>query len=313
MNIDEMLHASGNAKPRRGLKVDFTKKTVAHIRANPRKPWWRSPKELLMKVLDKPAMAIAGLVVTIAVSGTAYAAVVNWPNITAMFGGEQQTNGGRIVQVDTKNCGTRVSAFNITKPANERDTSTRYFKVKNGSKLTNDQITQMVFGNCEQDAQADALKDVMKNSIIYKPENLNKTVGGYIDNVVTAISPTSITLEADYPYGETLKHLKAVFTHIDPAVEVYYKTGKLAFSDLKVGDHVAYSYRATGDALTHSETTAPSDVDYSQQTLLMVVKNTPNITAAIDYQKHLGSDFEEVVKCDKTPTGFCNVEEYLSK
>jgi hypothetical protein len=90
---------------------------------------------------------------------------------------------------------------------------------------------------------------------------------------------------------------------------VYYKTGKLPFSDLKVGDHVAYSYRATGDALTHSETTAPNEVDYSQQTLLMVVKNTPNITAAIDYQKYSGKDFHEVTPCHKTPNGYCTFEQ----
>lgn len=305
MNIDDMLRLHGNAKPRRHLRTDFTQQTVAYINAHPRKTQWPSPKELLMKVLDKPAMAIAGLVVTVALSGTAYAAVVNWPNITAMFGGEQPTQGGRIVQVDTKNCSNHVSAFNITQPANERDTSTRYFKVKDSSKLTNEQITQMVLGNCEQDAQS----DVLMQKLTQHPTQ--GVVGGYIDNEITALSADSITLEADIPIGMHLQHVKKTFTRIDPSVAVYYKTDTLKFGDLKIGDHVGYAYRATGEALARSETLAPSDLDTNEATIVIITKNTPNATAAINYQKHLGSDFEEVVKCSKTPTGFCNVEEYL--
>lgn len=304
MNIDDLLSRAGNATPRRNLRADFTERTINHITAHPRKAWWRSPREICMKVLDKPAMAIAALVTTVAISGTAYAAVVNWPNITAMFSGEQPTNGGRIVQVDTKNCSNHVSAFNVTQPAGQRDTSTRYFKVKDGSKLTNGQVTQMVLGNCEQDAQSDVLMQKLQ-------QRQDGVVGGYIDNEITAISANSITLEADIPIGEHVQHVKKTFNRIDPNVAVYYKADTLKFSDLKVGDHVGYAYRATGDALTHSETLAPSDLNTDEATIVLMTKNTPAATAAVNYQKYLGNEFEEVVKCNKTPSGFCTAEEYL--
>lgn len=307
MSIDAQLKDSGNAKPRRGLRTDFTQTTINYIAAHPRRSWLPRPKEILMKLLDKPALTIAGLVVTVAISGTAYAAVVNWPNISAMFGGEQTTPGGRIVKVDTTNCRTD-NAFTITKPKEQRG-GPRYFKVKDGSTLTNEQITQMVLGNCEQGAQSDVSQAINKE-IEKNPANKGTLVGGYIDNTITAISPTSITVEGTYPSGPQLVPFKHVFSRIDPEVIVYYKADKLAFSDLRVGDHISLAYRATGNALLHSETTPYNTLNTDEATIAVIVKNTPNITAAIDFQKYFGLEFEEVVACDKTPTGFCTVSEY---
>ena len=306
MNIDDMLLRAGNTKPRRALSADFTRQTLNYISEHPRKAWWRNPREILMKSIDKPAMGIAAFIVTLAISGTAYAAVVNWPSISAMFAGEQHTQGGRIVQVDTKNCNANISAFNITKPANERGSNpTRYFKVKQGSKLTNEQITQMVLGDCEQDAQSDMLQQKLKQ----QPNQ--DIVGAYADSTITAISASSITLEADMPIGYKLVHVKKTFNKIDPNIAVYYKSDTLHFSDLQVGDHVGMSYRATGNALLHSETLSPEDLDTDEATVVMIIKNTPAATAAINYRKYLGSEFEEVAKCDKNATGFCTLEEYL--
>lgn len=301
MNIDSKLR-SGNTTPRRPLRTDFTHTITNHIKAHPRPRWGWSPKELLMKVLDKPAIAVAGIIATLAISGTAYAAVVNWPNISAMFSGEQQTTNGRIVKVDVQNCHTD-NAFTITKPLDQRG-GPRYFMVKNNSKLSNEQITQMVLGNCEQGAQSDVL--------LNKIRPVENAVGGYIDSTITAISPQSITLEADIPIGESLQHVKKTFNRIDPAVQVYYKSEVLQFNDLKVGDHVAYSYRATGEALAHSETLSPQDLNTDEATIVIIIKNTPAATAAIDYQKYLGGEFQEVVKCDATPTGYCTAEEYYT-
>lgn len=303
MNIDERLRGSGNIQPRRELRADFTQRITNQIVARPRRAWWQSPREIVMKLLDKPAMAIAGIVITLAISGTAYAAVVNWPNISAMFGGEQPTDAGRIVKVDVQNCHTD-NAFTITKPKEERG-SPRYFMVKKDSHLTNEQITEMVKGNCEQGAQSDVLLGNIQQH--YQGDNV---VGGYIDNEITAISANSITLEADIPIGETLTHVKKTFDRIDPNVAVYYKADKLQLSDLKVGDHVFYAYRATGDALAHSETLNPADLNTNETTIVMIVKNTPAATAAVNYQKHFGMDFEEVVPCDATESGYCNAREY---
>ena len=301
MNMDTQLRSAGNARPRRQLRTDFTQTVTDHISAHPRPRWRLSPKELLMKLLDKPAMAVAGIVVALALSGTAYAAVVNWPNISAMFGGEQQMPNGRIVKVETTNCHT-TNAFTILKPQDQRG-GPRYFLIKKESKFTNEQVTQMVLGNCEQDAQADVLQQKLKHVG-------NGVVGGYIDSTITAISPSSITLEADIPIGMELKRVTKTFNSIDPAVQIYYKADALRLSDLKVGDHVGYAYRATGEALAHSETLSPEHLNTNEATIVMLIKNTPNATAAIEFQKYNGSEFEEVGACDKNPTGFCTISEY---
>jgi hypothetical protein len=299
MNVDTKLR-SGNAKPRRELSATFTQTITNHIQAHPRPRRRMSLKELFMKILDKPAIALAGIVATIAISGTAYAAVVNWPNISAMFGGEQQTEHGRIVKVDVQNCRTD-NAFTIMKPADQRG-EPRYFMVKKESTLTNDQVTQMVFGNCEQGAQSEVLLNTTTP--------MENVVGGYIDNTVTAISAQSITLESQVPIGESIQRVKKTFNRIDPAVQVYYKSEAMKFSDLKVGDRVGFSYRATGKALSHSETLNPLDLNTDEATIVLIIKNTPAASAAIDYQKHYGKEFEEVVPCEFNLTGYCDVSEY---
>ena len=305
MNVDAKLR-SGNARPRRELRADFTQTISDHIQAHPRHRRM-SAQEFFMKLLDKPAMAIAALVVAVVISGTAYAAA-NWPNITAIFGGEQQTPQGRIVKVDTANCHSET-AFTVTKPTDQRG-GPRYFRIKDGSKLTNDQVTQMVKGQCEQGAQSDVLLDKMKQN--YHGDNV---IGGYIDNTITALSATSITLASDIPMGISpnkveVRHVVKTFNHIDPAVQIYYKTDTLQLSDLKVGDHIAFAYRATGDALQHSETMSPAEVNTDETTIVMIVKNTPDAVAAVNYQKYLGSEFEEVTPCKSTPSGYCTAEEY---
>lgn len=300
MNIDAKLR-SGSAQPRRPLRADFTTNVTAYISTHKRPRL--SVKGIFMKLLDKPAMAIASVIVAFAITGTAYAAVVNWPNISAFFSGEQQTPNGRIVKVDTENCHTD-NAFTMTKPVDQRG-GPRYFMIKKESQFSNEQVTQMVLGNCEQGAQS----DVLQSKLDQLPRG-NDIVGGY-DSVITAISPTSMTIEADFPVGSEIRHFSKTFNRIDPNVQVYYKADTLQFGDLKVGDNIVFSYRAQGDAL-QSETLSPADLNTDEATILTVVKNTPAAVKANEYRKYLGNQFEEVVPCDSNATGYCNVEEYYT-
>ena len=299
MNIDAKLR-SGNVKPRRPLRTDFTSNITEHIMAHPRAPRM-GLKGFIMKLLDKPALAIASVVVAFAISGTAYAAVVNWPNVSAFFSGEQQTSQGRVVKVDTDNCHTD-NAFTITKPASERG-GPRYFMIKPDSKFTNEQVTQLVLGNCEQGAQSDALQQKLDQL----PSG-NNIVGGY-DSVITAISATSMSIEAEFPVGSEIKHIKKTFNRIDPNVQVYYKADTLQFGDLKVGDNIVFNYRAEG-AARQSETLSPVDLNTDEATILTIVKNTPAAVKANEFRKYLGNQYEEVVPCDSNETGYCDVEEY---
>lgn len=300
MNIDEKLR-SGSVSPRRPLRKDFTNNVTDYITAHPRTPRL-TVKGFFMKLLDKPAIALAGVVAVFAISGTAYATVINWPNISAFFGGEQQTSQGRIVKVDTKNCHTN-NAFTVTEPVDQRG-GPRYFMVKQGSKLTNEQVTEMVLGNCEQGAQADVLLGQLDQGAL--GENV---VGGF-DSVITAITPTSLTVHAEFPVGDEIKHIEKTFNRVDPNVQVYYKADRLKFDDLKVGDNIVFSYRAEGDALAYSETLSPTDLDTNQATIVMIIKNTPAAVKANEFRKYLGNQYEEVVPCGTNETRYCGVQEY---
>ena len=258
-----------------------------------------------MKYYTKPVLAVFAILVLAAAGGTTYAAVGGWPGIEAMFGGQKKIDNARIVKVDTKNCKI-TSAFSITSK-DQKDLY--YYKVNDGSKLTNDQVVQMVKGFCEvgQGSQAslDLVAELHKN-----PLNKDKVVGGYIDSKVIAISDTSISIESDVPIDEEVKTVKQTFSRIDPQVIVYQGATRMALADIKVGDHVSVSYRASGEALSRSETINPSDVNPDQQVVVAISKNSGDLTAAINYQKYNGKEFEQVVPCADGPNGYCGAEQY---
>jgi hypothetical protein len=308
-DIDNRLQRSG-AKPRRELGADFTTNVLASLdKKAEKRPKW---KEYIQVKFHKPAIATAVFAVTLIVGGTAYAAV---GGISALFGGQKDVGGGdRVVQVDTQNC-PHVNAFNITNKHRSANSS-YYYKIKASSKLSNQQVVDMVRGACEADAEGVA-NGKISQSIWEMPENKNKLVGGYADSVITAISPTSISLRSVIPYGSNKgvenKTIDQTFGRIDPSAVVV-ASGKIqSINTLKVGDHVAISYRATGDALAHSETIAPDKVDAGAQTVVIVTRVSKYASQYLDYQKYHNREFEEVAPCDATDIGYCTFEEMQDK
>ena len=305
----EQLLARGTATPRRQLRGDFTKNIVNYLDEHPRPTKMSCIKELLfMKYYTKPIVAVFSIVTLAAAGSTAYAAVGGWPGIEAMFAGQKKVENARVVKVDTKNCKI-TSAFSITSKDQQ---NTYYYQIKDSSKLTNAQVVQMVKGYCEvgQSGQAslDLQAELQKN-----PLNKNTVVGGYIDSKVMAISATSISIESDVPIGQDIKTIKQTFSRIDPDVIVYQGASRLTLGDIKVGDHISVSYRASGDALIHSETMNPSDLQADQQVVVAIAKNSADLTAAINYQKYNGQEFEQVVPCADGPSGYCTAEQYYKK
>ena len=144
------------------------------------------------------------------------------------------------------------------------------------------------------------------------PLNKNAIVGGYIDSEVTAITDKSISLKSIIPYKTELKTIEQTFSNIDSDVFVYQSPNKLSLKDIKVGDHVSIKYRASGDALAHSETIAPDKVNTDEQVVVAIFKNTADITAAVDYAKYNGSDFEQVAPCDQEG-GYCTYAQLLNR
>jgi len=304
--------------PRRPLRPDFTVQTIAKIgeegvKRPGRRPKWK--EYLQMKLLNKPAAALTAVVLAITIGGTAYAAVGGLSGITALFGGQEDAGGGaRIVKVDTQNC-PHVDAFNITDHQRSAH-ATYYFKIKPSSRLSNQQVVAMVQGYCEADAEG-VVNGLAVQKIQSEPQNQNTLVGGYVDSVITALSSQSLTIRSVVPYyapnGSVNHVITQTFTKFDPEFVVVNQGALQPFSSLKVGDHIAVSYRATGDALTHSETLPPDQVDASAQTLVYVTKVSTHSSEYYEYQKYHGAEFEQVTPCSKTTSGYCSVEEYYQR
>ncbi len=314
-DIEKLFARSGGPKPHRPLRAEFTHNVIDRVSQRPRHRGIARIMEVHhMKLFTKPMIATAALVVAVVASGTvAFAAVGGWPGVSALFGGQHDLpNGDRIVRVDTDNC-LDPHAFNMPELEKRQDKhNTMYYRLKAGSKLTNEQVVQMVRGNCFAQEQATFDQKALQTALDKNPLNKNTVVGGYIDSEVTAINDTSISIKSVIPYNTELRTINQTFNHIDPDVFVYQSPNRLTLKDIKVGDHVSIKYRATGDALSHSETITPDRINTDQQVIVAIFKNTADATAAVDYEKYNGSEFEQVAPCDQNG-GYCTYEQLLHK
>lgn len=317
-DIDKLLHANA-PKPRRELKADFTARTLHKLTEHHPSKLGRLKETFTMRFTHftrahKPATIAAAVIGLIVISGTASAATIGWPNIMALFGGQtNNADGSRIVQVNTNHCSFK-NAFNITQKDSQGD-NVYYYRVKPHSQLTNEQIVHMVQGSCEFEAESQLNTQALER-ITGKSANQNSDfVGGYIDNVITAITPTSLSLTVDiHDYAHNKDNVYTInLPHIDPNVIVLDRGNQIKLTDLKVGDHITYIYKATGDALNHSETLAPWQVNTNDITVEIITKNPDSVTAALTFTQSNYNDFEQVVPCSKQPSGYCNIQEINQK
>lgn len=308
-DIEDRLHRA-SVRPNRELAPDFTTKVLASLnKGQQKRPKW---KEYIQVKFHKPAIVAATLAMALVVGGTSYAAVGGVSGLRVLFGGQKDIgDGARVVQVDTRGC-THVDAFNIT-DKNRSTNSTFYYKINPSSKLTNQQVVDMVNGACEADAEAAANGNTIQ-TIEAQPANKDQLVGGYADSVITAVTPTSISLHSVVPHvsnsGVVNHPVDQTYTHIDPGAVVLNDGVEQPMSTLKVGDHVSITYRATGATLAHSETLAPDQVDANQQTVVVVTRASAHMSALLDFQKYQNHDFEEVAPCSTTSIGYCTLDQY---
>ena len=313
MKLDDMLRAHA-PRPRRELRAQFTKDTLSKLTEPPyRRTFGDTMESITMRLrtfthLHKPAAIALAVIGTIVISGTATAATLGWPNVLAIFGSEQKLDdGSRIVQVDTKNCHF-VTALNVTK---QRDTpdSTYYYKVKAESKLTNEELTRIVQGYCDMEAQSALNTAALKK----EGHHFANVVGGYIDNVITAITPDSLSVTFTMPTVADGKNViethSMTYTHIDPNAAIFDRGRRINLSDLHVGDHVAISYQAGGEAWERANTARFWESSPDEMSVVLIFKNTADMSAVFKYQQYQNTDFEEVAKCDKNPSGYCTVEQ----
>lgn len=312
-DIEELLQTNAPG-PRRELTADFTASTLHKLAERPSTKFGRLKETLIMRFATftrahKPATIVAAVIGLIVISGTASAATIGWPNFSVLFGGQKtNSDGSRVVQIDTKNC-TFINALNVTQK--RTNDNIYYYRIKAGANLSNDQVTQLVRSQCEIE-QESALNTQLLAQFSHN-HNQTDVIGGYIDNVITAITPTSIAVDMTVPDGATATTHHLTYTHIDPDAIVMSAGKVIPLNDLKVGDHISVSYRATGDARDHSETTAPWDINPDQATLVTIIKIPAYIGESLMFQRHNNKDFEEVTPCTSQPDGYCTIEQLNKK
>jgi len=313
-HLEERLRESSSPVPRCPLGADFTARIVDGLEGKPRIPKHRPKwKEYIQMKLHKPAVATAAFIAALTIGGTAFAAVGGISGIRAFFDGQTpMSDGGRVIQVGTQAC-PRVDAFNIT-DKNRKDHAIYYVRINPESKLTNQQVVRMVQGACEADAQGE-LNGKAMSEVANRPENKDKLVGGYVDSVITALSKGSITIRSDIPYytknGPDIHTVTQTFPHIDPQAVVIDEGTIKSFDTLRVGDHIAISYRAAGNALSHSATMGPDKIDPNAQIIVVATRLSKVMQEYFNYTKHNSHDFEQVTPCSYTSDGYCDLREYL--
>lgn len=312
--LEQRLHSSASPEPERPLSADFTARISGQLAGKPwpakRRPKW---KEYLQMKLHKPAIATAAILATVALGGTAYAAVGGINGIRAFFTSEQPTkDGGRIVQLGTHAC-PRVDAFNITNK-NRTDYQPYYVRVKAGSKLSNQQIVHIIEGVCQADAEG-TINGAAMQQIESRPENKDKLVAGYADSVVLAASKSSLTIRSEVPYytknSPEIHSVTQTYTHIDTNAVVIDQGKTVGFDTLTAGDHIAITYRPNDASGGMSEAVGPDKIDPDSVTIVAATRLTQAMQDYFNYSRYQAHDFEQVVPCSSTPSGYCNVEEYL--
>lgn len=308
-DIDTLLSTQAAPKPKRELRPDFTAQIMATLKENPqprRRAWWQRYLQF-----HKQAAAFASIAVLLVVTATAYATTDGFTQLPSFLNirhAEQQTlkTGERIITIDTQGC--KLVEWDETAKKLIASDRTYLYRVKSGSSITNDQVAQMVQGKCEFEAQTNnnTRQSALATYTTSHPEDKDHLVGGYANEIITAITPTSLSTHGEMQFNGALKSYDLTFKHIASDATVT-ENGELRnWNDLQVGDSIAYVYLATGNALKNSETTPPWVLNTDETTMMYVEKNSPNVRAYFDYMNHYGLDFEQVLPCEKGPGGYCS-------
>jgi hypothetical protein len=303
-NIEKLLR-SGNIKPTRPLPHDFTIKTMQAIRDNSNKPGrlaiWK--ERIYMNLIHKPAMALAAFAAVAVISGTAYATIANWPQISSVFSGEKRLNSGnRIVGVDGENCNFFAAQNGLPKSSSKE---TVYYEIKKGSTLSNDQIVSMVRGICEENRLGNQVSAIIKPLI--ENDKAHDGFEGGTTYQIENISTSGITMKLDNKYGHN--EIRQTFKHIAPDAKTYNQDQPAKLSDLKPGDTVTIITRNTTKG-TNMETVDPERKNPDLRTIVAFIKHPPFSGSVDMFNKHLGTEIVRTEKCTTHPSGFCRAYEF---
>lgn len=307
--VEKLLQNQAAPKPRRRLSSNFTSTILQEIYDNPkskRRPWWQH-----YLPFHKPAAALASAAALAIFTGTAYAATDGFTKLPSFLNIREATeqvlsSGEKIISINTQDC--KIVAWDEAAKRLTATDRTFLYRLKPGSKMTGDQVAQMVQGKCEFEAQTatSVRQSALASYVAAHPTEKDHLVGGYASEIITAITPGSLSIHGEMQYDGSVKKYDLTFNSIAPDVTVAKTVAAVgSWRDLEVGDSITYVYQTTGNGLSHSETTPPWELNTHEVTIVYVEKNPPNVRAYFDFTNHIGVDFEEVVQCQSNQNGYC--------
>lgn len=286
------------------VRDGFTQQVLARLPEKPleKRSWWH------MAVLSRPMTVLVATITAIALGTTVYA-LGGLQFLNVLFVSRTElSDHTRIVEVKLKNCTVQDTETN--QPI--KDGSVLYYKVKQESKLSDEEIMAAVQGNCYL---AQVLARLETGSAMYgEPEQ--PTAEGYLhysatDVTILQITPTSLTVVSqdavfggegavpDYSVVSSHKYAK-----IASDVKVTgFDGAAMKWTDLQVGEHVRVLYRSPNPPSASIPTADPS------ATVIAVEKHPAEIGAAYDFALRNGREYARVDKCTSDPTGYCPLHE----
>lgn len=298
-DIDKLLKRH-SLKPKRGLNNNFTDTVLAKIKEQPHQNhWWALGQRLQLWRFGKTGiLSLAGIIL---IGGTA-AAVALWPSPSVtQTSTTPLPSGNHIVSLDAKNC----NYFgNLDGSAPETSDEKIYYEVRQGSKLTDQQLASTIQGICEENISNNAIAAIEKQ--LPQPGNSSEAL------TINNISQDSLTVSLDQHYDAALYNIKSnlTYTQFSNDLLVYNQTAKIAFSDLKAGDTVKLIVR---DNSNKSSETSKSynPLNYPENITILAILKIPPLTAdPTTFYTSLGKDFVRVDACPTSPTGFCRVYDF---
>lgn len=299
----ETLLKNQQPEPSRELAADFTDRVLAQLTDAPAPHGF---KALLLTLKAKLHTKIGIVTVTgIVLAGGTAAALSVWPtpSVTQLpLQTSSLPSGNHIVGYDAQNC----DYFSSLNGAAPKYTSEKiYYEIRQGSKLTDQQLQTALQGVCEENISNNQVSVVVK----LLPKNLpNSFSSGAL--TVNAISANSITVTQDKHYNPALMPDTATvtYTHFATDVLVYNESERAAYSDIKAGDTVKLVLQDNSGQNTTRDYRPDSQPD--KVTVWAIIK-IPALTADPTlFYTSVGSDIVRLDPCKTSPTGFCRAYDF---
>ncbi len=299
----EQLLSKHIPKPSRTLRASFTQSVIATIQDGPKQHKWRVLRNRLhTPLLSKTSLlSLAGVVLL----GSGAAAIVLWPtpSVTPTMS-QALPSGNHIVGYNAKNCNYFGAPSDAVGHSGTNEQL--YYEVRQGSKLTDQQLQDALEGVCEENVSNAEVTSIIKKL----PGNTSDVVSS-LTETIHGITKDTISLALDPHYPATIHSSQPgiTYSHFAPTLLIYNESNLASYSDLKIGDSVKIVVRDTAEAkgnynpLNHSETAQ----------VLAIIK-VPPLTANPElFYEAVGGDLVRLEPCKNSPTGFCRAYNFINE